>query len=70
MMGRMANVLSKAKEVYHATKPGISAIKGMLPEGQMKSAMSAVGYGGTGAGSAGAGGTGAGRRKGLSARLM
>ena len=70
MMGRMANVLSKAKEVYHATKPGISAIKGMLPEGQLKSGMSAVGYGAAGAGSAGAGSAGAGRRKGLSARLM
>jgi hypothetical protein len=62
-MSRMGNVLSKAKEIYHATKPAVSAIKGMLPEGKVKSALSAVGYG-TGAG------TGGGRRRGLEARLM
>jgi hypothetical protein len=68
----LANMFSKAKDIYHATKPAVSALKGMLPEGSVKSAMSAVGYG-TGAGhdGMGSGGTGAGKgRRGLSARLM
>jgi len=67
MMGSLANVLSKAKDVYHATKPAVSAMRGMLPEGSVKDAMGAVGYG-TGAGTGA--GTGGGRRRGLSARLM
>jgi hypothetical protein len=66
MLGSLANVLSKAKDVYHATKPAVSAARQMMPEGAMKDAMGAVGYG-TGAGTGG--GTG-GRRRGLSARLM
>ena len=79
----LANILSKAKDIYHATKPAVSAIKGMLPEegmlGKVRGALGAVGYG-TGAGT-GAGelrishsgmGTGAGRRtkKSLEERLM
>lgn len=70
MFGSLANVLSKAKDVYNATKPGISAVKGMLGDsgtmGKVKGALGAVGYGtgGTGAG------TGGGRRRGLEARLM
>lgn len=67
--GSMANVFNKAKEIYHQTKPVVSAIKNALPgegyAGKAKSALGAVGYGheeGMG--------TGAGRRKGLSARLM
>jgi len=71
MFGSLANVLSKAKDVYHATKPGVSAVKNMMPDtgtmGKVKSALGAVGYG-TGAGTGGDA-TG-GRRRGLSARLM
>jgi hypothetical protein len=83
MFGSLANILSKAKDIYNQTKPAVSAIKGMLPDtgfmGKLKSGMSSVGYGtgaGTGAGMDGMGtgaGTGAGtggRRRGLSARLM
>jgi hypothetical protein len=74
MFGSLANILSKAKDVYQQTKPMISAVKGMLPDdgalGSIKGLAGAVGYG-TGAGTgAGTGGTGAGRRRGLSARLM
>lgn len=76
MFGSLANILSKAKDVYQQTKPLVSAAKGLLPDsgmlGNLKSGMSAVGYG-TGAGTGGdgtGGGTGAGRRRGLSARLM
>jgi len=61
--GSLANMMSKAKDFYHATKPAVSAVRGMMPDGAVKDAMGAVGYG-TGAG------TGAGRRRGLSARLM
>jgi len=66
--GSLANVFHKAKEIYEKTKPAVSAVKHMLPEGKVKNVMSAVGYG-TGAGDM-EGGTGAGRRRGLSARLM
>ena len=65
--------------MYNATKPAVSAVKGMLPDsgmmGKVKGALGAVGYGtgaGTGAGMDGMGtgaGTG-GRRRGLSARLI
>jgi hypothetical protein len=71
MLGSLANVLSKAKDVYQQTKPLVSAAKGLLPDsgmmGNLRSGLSAVGYG-TGAGENA--GTGAGRRRGLSARLM
>jgi len=83
MFGSLANILSKAKDVYQQTKPLVSAAKGLLPEsgmlGNLRSGLNAVGYGtgaGTGAGMDGMGtgaGTGAGtggRRRGLSARLM
>lgn len=80
MFGSLANILSKAKDVYQQTKPLVSAAKGLLPEsgmlGNLRSGLNAVGYG-TGAGTGGDGtgggtgaGTGAGRRRGLSARLM
>jgi hypothetical protein len=69
----LANVFSKAKNIYEQTKPIGSAIKNLLPGegmmGKVKGAMGAVGYGGD---AMGAGGNiGAGRsRRGLSARLM
>lgn len=66
---KLGNALSKAKDIYHATKPMVSALKEHLPAegrmGQVKSALGAVGYGAVGAGAVGAG-----RRKTLSERLM
>jgi hypothetical protein len=71
MFGSLANILSKAKDVYQQTKPLVSAAKGLLPEsgmlGNLRSGLNAVGYGTGGDGTGG--GTG-GRRRGLSARLM
>jgi len=67
MFGRLANVLSKAKDMYHQTKGAVSSVKGMLPEsgvlGKVKGALGAVGYGDSGGGRSG------GRAR-LSARLM
>lgn len=65
----LGSILSKAKDIYSATKPAVSAIKGMLPEGKIKEMMGKVGYGAAGAGMAGAGMAGAGKKS-LSARLM
>lgn len=42
-LSSLGNILSKAKDIYHATKPAVSAVKGMLPEGSVKSALGAVG---------------------------
>lgn len=65
----LGNILSKAKSIYSATKPMVSAVKGMLPEdgvmGKVKGALGAVGYG-TGAGT----GAGTGGKKSLASRLM
>ena len=59
----VANALSKAKDIYHASKPLGQAVKGMLPEGTAKDMMGKVGYG-VGAGTGGVGaGTGGRRRK-------
>jgi hypothetical protein len=73
LFSNLSNVLSKAKEVYEKTKPIGQAIRGVLPEGTVKSAMGMAGYGtggamgmGTGAGTGG--GTG-GRRR-MADRLM
>ena len=41
----LKNVFSKAKNIYEKTKPYVSAIKNVLPEGQIKGALSSVGYG-------------------------
>jgi hypothetical protein len=75
--GSLANILSKAKDIYHATKPAVSAIKGMLPEsgtmGKIRGALGAVGYGTGGEMGMGTGAGTGGRRhakKGLEARLM
>jgi hypothetical protein len=64
----LANVLSKAKDIYSKTKPIVSAIKGALPEegmaGRVRGALGAVGFGeGMGAGRSGG-------KKSLAARLM
>jgi hypothetical protein len=72
----LGSILSKAKDIYAATKPAVSAIKGMLPEGKIKNILGNVGYGHAGAGMdgcgmAGAGMAGAGKhKKSLSQRLM
>jgi hypothetical protein len=73
--GSLSNILSKARDIYHATKPAVSAIKGMLPEsgtfGKVKGALGAVGYGTGGMEHMGAGTGGRrGAKKGLEARLM
>jgi hypothetical protein len=47
------NVFSKAKNIYEKSKPYVSAIKSALPDSQVKSALSSVGYGKLSAGSAG-----------------
>ena len=64
----LGSMLSKAKDVYTATKPALSLAKQYMPDtgmlGKVKSGMSAVGYGATGAGRAGAG------KKRLEDRLM
>lgn len=65
----LGSILSKAKDIYAATKPAVSAIKGMLPEGKVKDILGKVGYGAAGAGYAGAGAAGAGKKS-LAARLM
>jgi hypothetical protein len=45
----LANILSKAKDIYERTKPIVSAVRGALPEsgmaGKVKGALGAVGYG-------------------------
>jgi len=46
----LGSMLSKAVDIYSKTKPAVSAIKGMLPEGSVKKALGAVGYGMAGAG--------------------
>jgi hypothetical protein len=73
MFSSLANVLSKAKDIYQQTKPLVSGVRGMLPQtgmmGSVRDALGSVGYG-TGGDGTGAG-TGAGRRsRGLAARLM
>ena len=75
-MDKLGAFFSKAKNLYTATKPGISAIKGMLPEGKAKSALSAIGYGGAMSGGMEHGGVrsggvaSGGAKKNLSMRLM
>lgn len=71
-MDKLGSFLTKAKDIYTATKPAVSALRGALPEGSVKSALGAVGYGRAGGGgpAGGAGVAPAGGRKSLSARLM
>lgn len=73
--GTLGSMLSKAVDIYTKTKPLVSGIKGVLPEGKVKDILGKVGYGhvagagAAGAGVAGAGAAGAGKKS-LSARLM
>jgi hypothetical protein len=57
----LGNILSKAKDIYSATKPAISCIKEALPSGMAKDVLGKVGYGKTG---------GAMKKMSLSERLM
>jgi hypothetical protein len=66
---KIGSFISKAKDIYSATKPAVSAVKNMLPEGKVKKALGMVGYGQAGAGMAGMGRAGAGKKS-LAARLM
>ena len=65
----LANVLSKAKDIYERTKPIVSAVKGALPDsgmaGKVKGALGAVGYGMSGGESSGGA-----RSGGLASRLI
>lgn len=64
----IGSMLSKAVDIYTKTKPVVSAVKNILPEGKMKEVLGNVGYGrAAGAGAAGAGMRG---KKSLSDRLM
>ena len=42
---KIGSVLNKASHIYGLTKPYVSAIKGALPEGKIKSVLGSVGYG-------------------------
>lgn len=66
----LGSFLSKAVDIYTKTKPIVSGIKGMLPEGTVKNVLGKVGYGMAGAGMAGAGPMAGAGKKSLSARLM
>lgn len=70
-MSSLATALNKAKDIYHATKPAISAVKEHLPAG-VRDALGAVGYGMSGGDASGgrSGGRSAGAKKMLSQRLM
>ena len=70
-MSSLATALNKAKDIYHATKPAISAVKEHLPSG-VRDALGAVGYGMSGGDASGgrSGGRSAGAKKMLSQRLM
>lgn len=66
---KLGSMLSKGIEIYKKTKPIVSGIKGMLPEGKVKDVLGAVGYGSAGAGMSGAA-MSHGGRKSLSQRLI
>lgn len=63
-LDRLGSFFTKARDIYHATKPAVSAMKAALPEGKVKSALGAVGYGASGGAKSG------GMAKGLAARLL
>lgn len=41
----LGNIFNKVKHYYNASKPYVSAVKNVLPEGQVKNVMSTLGYG-------------------------
>lgn len=67
-LDKLGSFLTKAKDVYHQTKPIVSGIKQMMPDGKVKDTMGMLGYGAA----AGAGLAGASKpsKKSLSSRLM
>jgi len=69
LLSNLGNILSKARDVYHATKPAVSMLKEHMPEGKVRDAMSAVGYG-TGGMSGGRSGGRSGGKKSIADRLM
>lgn len=69
LMSSLGNILSKARDVYHATKPAVSAMKGMMPE-QMRQVAEAVGYGNSGGMSGGRSGGRSGGKKSIADRIM
>jgi hypothetical protein len=69
LMSSLGNILSKARDVYHATKPAVSAMKGMMPE-QMRQVAEAVGYGNSGGVSGGRSGGRSGGKKSIADRIM
>lgn len=68
-LDRLGSFFTKARDVYQKTKPAISALKGALPEGAVKSALGAVGYGMSGGMMEGCAKSG-GKAKSLAARLI
>ena len=68
-LDNLGSAFGKAKQIYDATKPLISGVKGMLPDsgflGKVKDVAGKVGYGGN----SGGGGASGGRRS-LASRLM
>jgi hypothetical protein len=73
LLSNLGNILSKARDVYHATKPALSALKPHMPEG-VRGAMDAVGYGsgGMSGGRSGgrSGGMSGGKKHSIADRLM
>ncbi len=49
---KISSIVNKAADIYKNSKPIVSAAKNMLPDGKIKDAMSAVGYGKHGRGMA------------------
>ena len=49
---KISSIVNKAADIYKSSKPIVSAAKSMLPDGKIKDAMSAVGYGKHGRGMA------------------
>ena len=68
-LDNLGSAFGKAKQIYDATKPLVSGVKGMLPDsgflGKVKDVAGKVGYGGN----SGGGGASGGRRS-LASRLM
>jgi len=73
LMGSLGNILSKARDVYHQTKPYISMAKGMMPE-NVRQVAEMAGYGNSGGSSGGmSGGRSGGRsggKKSIADRIM
>ena len=78
-LGRMAGrgffdklgpMLTKTMEFYQKTKPLVSGVKNLLPEGKARDVLTKIGYGAAGSGMAGAAMPAGAGKKSLSQRLM